>query len=141
MRNRRATLHTGWGEALATQPLNRTSVQVLAHRASGAYECAFTPQQAGRVAVLVQLRGEGVGGSPFFVQIAAGPTAAPQCSLTLAQAAPPMALPPSSMNGIHFGIRAPSAAAAVPPQPRAAAYARRSRLPAPAACTPIDWLV
>ena len=48
------------------QPLCRTFVQVRPQRATGAYECSFMPQQAGRVAVLVQLRGEGVGGSPFL---------------------------------------------------------------------------
>ena len=39
--------------------------------------------------MLVQLRGEGVGGSPFFIAIGAGPTAAAQCSLCLADGAPP----------------------------------------------------
>ena len=47
------------------------------------------PQQAGRAAVLVQLRGEGVGGSPFFIVIGAGPTAAERCSLRLSDGAPP----------------------------------------------------
>ena len=70
-------------------------------RASGAYECSFMPQQAGRAAVLVQLRGEGVGGSPFFVAIGAGPTAAAQVRARArgtAQAEPQLIKPRRSPN-------------------------------------------
>ncbi len=52
------------------QPLCRTFVQVRPQRATGAYECSFMPPQAGRVAVLVPLRGEGVGYGLFPSQTA-----------------------------------------------------------------------
>ena len=72
-----------------------------------ALECSFMPQQAGRVAVLVQLRGEGVGGSPFFISFGAGPTAAAQCSLRLSDGAPP----PTAGQPLQLTLRAADAAA------------------------------
>ena len=74
---------------------------------AGMPSCSFMPQQAGRVAVLVQLRGEGVGGSPFFISFGAGPTAATQCSLRLSDGAPP----PTAGEPLQLTLRAADAAA------------------------------
>ncbi|KAL1510651.1 hypothetical protein AB1Y20_006949 [Prymnesium parvum] len=58
----------------------------VARQKDGTHLCSFQSSTAGRIAVFVKLRGEEVAGTPFFVQVSAGPASAERSALVGKQA-------------------------------------------------------